>query len=209
MDRIIVPSRLVAVSLLLVSGCLRPMDGTLTVSEPFAVNASKRAVQLLPGYYPVRVLADDDDGVTLRIERRPGDVVTARLTTRMRQDTAGGALVPSAENGQPFDLVYRLASDTQETPLQSSVSPCRVETPEIQCRTTTAPEFGTGSIEPREVCSTQRVLRHGRRIEQSVRATEMTTVSGRMLDPASGRELALLSARAERERTYWVTSDCR
>jgi hypothetical protein len=53
------------------------------------------------------------------------------------------------------------------------------------------------------------VLRHGRRIEQSVRATEMTTVSGRMLDPASGRELALLSARAERERTYWVTSDCR
>jgi hypothetical protein len=204
----VAPRAVVAILVLLFAGgCFKdPASGTLTVSEPLPVKSSSGLLQLEPGQYPVRVFVDDGRHLKLKIDRRPGEVVTARVKAERQPDERGAARIPSGVSGQPFDLAYTLTSTTNEIALPSSDASCRYETMEVRCRTVYS--RSTGDVEPREECGTERVERIGTRRTSTVRATQITTLSGQMLDPASGRGLARLSAFAQRNRTYTQDTPC-
>jgi hypothetical protein len=194
-------------SVMSTAGCGEAITGLLTVEQPVSLVASGGTEAVPPGDYPLRVV-DRGRTLTLQIERRTGDVVTVTLNARGAAGDPSPRRMPSAAAGQPVDVVLSRGASKHEVPLGSSRTSCRADVTETRCRTIAETDVATGQQTLREVCDYVQVDRPGSRTASSFRETSTRTISGLLLDPVSGLEVAHLTARSDRHRTYTVESAC-
>ncbi len=197
-------SCLIGASIMLGAGCRDSLSGTLMTSETLVLKSASGVQRLSPGSYPVQVHIADGRKVTLQIEQRGGDIIGAQFIATTAHDTAGAGRIPSNGSGQPFDFAYTLTSARNETPLPSSRTACTTEKTETRCQYVTAT---TG--EQRYECIPEHVVSTGSVTTSSARKNSTMTLSGQMLDPLSGRELARLYAHVDRSRSYSAETSCR
>ena len=189
-------------------GCREAMTGTLNVSETVAISSTAGLRRLPPGEYPVKITVADSSTLTMRIEARTGDVITAHLKSRTTPGAKGEGRILSFESGQPFDVTYNLSSSRFEAPGPMTTEACTFETTESRCRTVTEYDFLSGQSTDRFECVPEPVTRYGVVTTSSVKARSARKVEGQILDPESGRQLAWLRAEIDRERSYRASTHC-
>ena len=200
-------SLLAASAVIGVAGCRDAVTGLLTVRQPLSLASGGRTETFLPGDYPVRIAADGQK-LRMEIERSRGDVVRARFSASSAPDRQGAWRIPSNATGQPVDVLLSLTSSKSEVPLGSARTSCRADVMETRCRTIVETDFATGQQSSREVCDYVPVDRPGSRTTSSFRETSARIITGQLLDPRSGAEVAHLVSRRDHERTYTVESAC-
>lgn len=208
MKRLRLPVYVIVVIALGAGACREAMTGTLTVSETVAFSSAAGLRRLPPGQYPVKVTAADSHTLTMRIEPRTGDVITAQVKSRTAPDSSGAGRIPSHESGQPFDVTYHLSSSRSEAPLPTTTESCTFETTETQCRTVTDYDFRSGQSTERWECVPVLVTLRGVVTTSSVKARSVRKVEGQILDSESGRHLASLRAETDRNRNYHTSTHC-
>jgi hypothetical protein len=201
-------SAYVVVMALGAGGCREAMTGTLSVSETVAVSSTSGLQQLPPGQYPVKITGADSHTLTMRIEPRTGDVITARLKSKAAPDSEGEGRIPSSESGQDFDVTYQLSSFRSEAPLPTITESCTFDTTESRCRMVTDYDFRSGQSSERWECVQVPVTLRGVLTTSSVKVRSARRVDGQVLDPKSGRQLAWLRAETDRDRSYRASTHC-